>query len=62
MVICVCEAERDLAAEVGSAARARVVHNGIEFTPAGAPEPRLAALRERGPVICAVAELHPARG
>jgi glycosyltransferase involved in cell wall biosynthesis len=62
MVICVCDAERDLAAEVGSAARARVVHNGIDFVPAAEPDRRLTALRERGPVICTVAELHPRKG
>jgi glycosyltransferase involved in cell wall biosynthesis len=62
MVICVCEAERDHAATVGSGARARVVYNGIDFTAAERPEPRVAALRERGPVICAVAELHPRKG
>ncbi len=62
MVICVCEAERALAAKVGTGARALVVHNGIDFTPAQAPDPRLTPLRERGPVICAVAELHPRKG
>ena len=62
MVICVCEAERDLAAEVGSADRAVVVHNGIEFVPAAEADPRLATLREGGPVILAVAELHPRKG
>ena len=62
MVICVCDAERGNALKVGSADRARVVHNGITFTPADAPDPRLSALRERGPLICAVAELHPRKG
>ena len=62
MVICVCQAEADLAAQVGSGDRARVVHNGISLTPADAPDPRLVALREHGPVICAVAELHPRKG
>jgi glycosyltransferase involved in cell wall biosynthesis len=62
MVICVCEAERENAVKIGSGDRARVVYNGISFTPADEPEPRLAALRERGPVICAVAELHPRKG
>jgi glycosyltransferase involved in cell wall biosynthesis len=62
MVICVCEDERDNAARVGSGKRAVVVHNGIDFTPAARPDPRLLALRERGPVITAVAELHPRKG
>ena len=61
MVIAVCEVEANLARQVGSR-QARVVYNGIEFVPAEAPDPRLAALRERGPVICAVAELHPRKG
>ncbi len=62
MVICVCEAERENAAKVGSADRATVVYNGIEFVAADEPDPRLASLRERGPVIVAVAELHPRKG
>ncbi len=62
MVICVCERERQLASEVGSGDRARVVYNGIEFVPATEPDRRLVPLRERGPVICAVAELHPRKG
>ncbi len=61
-VLCVCEAERQLAVRIGSGARARVVHNGIDFTPATGTDSRILALRERGPVICAVAELHPRKG
>ena len=61
MVIAVCEVERNLALKIG-ARRARVVYNGIDFVPADGPDPRLAALRERGPVIFAVAELHPRKG
>ncbi|MCQ7029906.1 hypothetical protein MRO55_25710, partial [Escherichia coli] len=54
-VICVCEDERDNAARVGSRGRAVVVHNGIDFTPAAAADPRLEPLRDLGPVITAVA-------
>jgi glycosyltransferase involved in cell wall biosynthesis len=62
MVICVCEAERDNAILVGSGDRATVVYNGIDFHPADGPDARLERMRERGPAICAVAELHPRKG
>ena len=61
-VLCVCEAERRLAAQVGPAARAEVVHNGVE-PPAPAPvHPAVAELAERGPVIGAVTLLRPGKG
>lgn len=61
-VTCVCEAEAALAATVCSAEKIRVVYNGIE--PPASPPPRedLAALRESGPVICAISGLRPGKG
>ncbi len=61
-VIGVCEAERRLAATIGPGRRTRLVYNGIEPLPRVPPDPRLAALRERGPTVVAVAELHPRKG
>jgi glycosyltransferase involved in cell wall biosynthesis len=62
LVLCVCEAERRLAAGIGSARRAHVVHNGIAVPPPGLPHPGLIALRERGPVIGLVTLLRPGKG
>jgi glycosyltransferase involved in cell wall biosynthesis len=57
-VICVCEAERRLAVEVGPARRTRVVHNGIApGEPPGAPR-----LEPDGPVLCAASLLRPGKG
>ena len=57
-VICVCEAERRLAVEVGPARRTRVVHNGIGAgEPAGVPR-----LDPGGPVLCAASLLRPGKG
>lgn len=61
-VLCVCEAEARLAASVGSPARTRVVHNGIEPPPRATPDPALAARRERGPVVSAITGLRPGKG
>ncbi len=63
-VVCVCEAERRLAAGVGAGRRARVVHNGIApFEPGPPVHPAVAALRERGlPVVAAVSLLRPGKG
>jgi glycosyltransferase involved in cell wall biosynthesis len=61
-VICVCEAERDVAASVGSAKRARVVYNGIEPLTPAPPDPDVARLAEAGPLICSVSELQPPKG
>ncbi len=61
-ILCVCEDEARLAGEIGAGRKARVVYNGIDLPRVGVPHPRVAALRERGPVVCAVAELHPRKG
>lgn len=61
-VLCVCEAERRLAASVGSGSRARVVHNGVVRPDEAAPHPAVAELRERGPVIGVVTLLRPGKG
>jgi glycosyltransferase involved in cell wall biosynthesis len=61
-VIGVCEAERRLAAEVGPAARTRLVYNGIAAVEPGPVHPAVAELRERGPVIGALAELRESKG
>jgi glycosyltransferase involved in cell wall biosynthesis len=62
LVVCVCEAERRLAASVGPERRTRVVHNGIG-PPTDVPtHPDVAALRESGPVIGVVTLLRPGKG
>jgi glycosyltransferase involved in cell wall biosynthesis len=62
LVLCVCEAERRLAASIGPERRTRVVHNGIP-APAEAPvHPALEPLRERGPVVGVVTLLRPGKG
>jgi glycosyltransferase involved in cell wall biosynthesis len=61
-VITVCEAEGRLAATIGPASRVRVVYNGIDATPADAPDPRLTELGRSGPVVCAVSQLRPGKG
>ena len=61
-VLCVCEAERRLAAAVGSGSRARVVYNGVVRPDAAPPHPAVAELRERGPVIGVVTLLRPGKG
>jgi glycosyltransferase involved in cell wall biosynthesis len=61
-VICVCEAERRIAARVGPAKRTRVVYNGIEPLAPAPPDPEIARLSEAGPLICTVAELQPPKG
>ena len=60
--LCVCEHEARLAAKVGSRRRIRVVHNGVDPVSASAPDPGLAALRERGPLIGCVSGLRPGKG
>ncbi len=60
--LCVCEAERRVAATVAPKSRLRVVHNGIEPLRATAPDPALAALSRRGPLIGVVAEMQPPKG
>ncbi len=62
-VICVCEAERRLAAGVGPASRTRVVHNGIAPAGPGPTNPRVAELRAAGgPVVALVTLLRPGKG
>jgi glycosyltransferase involved in cell wall biosynthesis len=61
-VVCVCEAEAQLARSVGSSARVRVIHNGIDPAPVGPLDRRVAALAERGPVIGALTLLRPGKG
>lgn len=61
-VICICEAERRLAAEVGPATRTRVVYNGIEPPPPGPPHREVERLRVHGPVVCALSGLRAGKG
>ena len=61
-VIGVCEAERRIAARIGPQGRTRLVYNGITPLPRVPPSERLTDLRERGPVVLAVAELHERKG
>ncbi len=61
-VVCVCEAEAKLARAIGPARRVRVVYNGIEPTDDRRPDPRIAALAEHGPVVCALTQLRPGKG
>jgi glycosyltransferase involved in cell wall biosynthesis len=61
-VLCVCEAERRLAASVGARRRAYVVHNGIPPLEPAPAHPAVAALRERGPVVGLVTLLRPGKG
>jgi glycosyltransferase involved in cell wall biosynthesis len=59
-IVCVCEAERELAEarRIRPRTELAVVHNGCPAADPGvAIDPRLAALRERGPVIGAVSVL-----
>ncbi len=61
-VLCVCEAERDIAVRLGAGDRARVVHNGVAPAEPGPPEPRFAGLTNPGPLIVAVSELFRRKG
>lgn len=61
-VVCVCEAERDLAVSVGARNRARVVHNGVSSGDGGETLPRIRSLRERGPVVGLLTMLRPGKG
>jgi glycosyltransferase involved in cell wall biosynthesis len=62
IVTCVCEAEARLARTVAPSRRVRVVRNGIAAPPAGAADPRVADLRDRGPVLGALTLLRPGKG
>jgi glycosyltransferase involved in cell wall biosynthesis len=61
-VVCVCDAEAQLARSIGPASRVRVVHNGIAPAGDGALDPRIAELAHRGPVVGALALLSPRKG
>lgn len=61
-VLCVCEAEARLARSVVPRRRVRVVHNGIESLKRTRPDPALATLAQRGPVIGALTLLRPGKG
>ncbi len=61
-VVCVCEAEAQLARTVGPSDRVRIVYNGIESHDRGKVDPRMVELSSSGPVICAIALLQPRKG
>ena len=61
MTLCVCEAERRLAAGIG-ARRLAVVHNGVAPPPPGRADPRLDALGGSGPIVATVMGLRPGKG
>jgi glycosyltransferase involved in cell wall biosynthesis len=62
-IVCVCEAERRLAAGLGAGDRARVVYNGIDRPPDTPVHPEVAALRAAGhPVLATVTLLRPGKG
>jgi glycosyltransferase involved in cell wall biosynthesis len=61
-VICVCEAERRLAASVGPAETTRVVHNGTEDDPSADVFPPVAELGGGGPLVAVVSGLRPGKG
>jgi glycosyltransferase involved in cell wall biosynthesis len=61
-VVCVCEAEAELARTVGRADRVRVVYNGIEPPSRTSADPRMTELARTGPVICAMALLQHRKG
>jgi glycosyltransferase involved in cell wall biosynthesis len=61
-VVCVCEAEAELARSVGPSARVRIVHNGIEPAHDGPLDSRIEAISARGPVIGALSLLRPGKG
>jgi glycosyltransferase involved in cell wall biosynthesis len=61
-VVCVCGAEAALARTVGPRARVRVIHNGIAAASSHRPNPEIAALAKRGPVVGALTLLRPGKG
>lgn len=61
-VLCVCEAERELAASVGPRSRSRVVYNGVRGASGGQALPRIRSLREHGPVVGVLTMLRPGKG
>lgn len=61
-VICVCEAERRIAARIGPAKRTRTVYNGIEPFDPIVPNPFADQLATSGPLLVAVTEFQPPKG
>jgi glycosyltransferase involved in cell wall biosynthesis len=61
-VVCVCEAEAQLARSVGPSSRVRVIHNGIAPAADGDADPRVTELTNGGPVIGALTLLRPGKG
>ncbi len=61
-VVCVCEAEAQLARAVGPVRRVRVVHNGIAPVGAGPIDRRVTELAAQGPVIGALTLLRAGKG
>jgi glycosyltransferase involved in cell wall biosynthesis len=61
-VICVCEAERRIAARIGPARRTRTVYNGIEPFDPVVPNPLADRLAANGPLLVSVSEFQPPKG
>lgn len=62
-IVCVCEAERRLAAQIAPVTRLRVVHNGVARGAAGArAHPRLAELGDGRRVLGVLTGLRPGKG
>jgi glycosyltransferase involved in cell wall biosynthesis len=61
-VLCVCEAEARLARSLGGGARVRVVLNGVDEPPEGAPDPHVLELRNDGPLVGALTQARPGKG
>ena len=61
-VIAVCEAEAALARTVTLSRRVRTVHNGFDPPGPGDADPRVMAVRGRGPVVAAVSQLRAGKG
>ena len=61
-ILCVCDAEADLASTICPRRKIRVVHNGVDAPDSPEPRESLARLRESGPLICVVSGLRPGKG
>ena len=62
-IVCVCEAEANLARRVAPARRIRVVHNGVPAPPAElAPDERAGTIARRAPVVATLTQLRPGKG